>query len=133
MGSAVSGIGCKWDRPSVRGCASLVDWQNALATLISTILYNMMGYVEFPLILHKIVDDHGHHELGEFKTTIMGMLDTCGPWRRWHAAARTSTARTRPAHTSDGHARAHVQGLWLVPRCGLPLHGGRRGPKWEWT
>ena len=131
MGSAVSGIGPEWNRPSVGGCASLWDWQNALATLISTILYNMMGYVEFPLILHKIVDDHGHHELGEFKTTIMGMLDTCGPWRQLHAAARTG--HIHGMDPSDAHLGRAWPGACARALACAEAWASTARPKWEWT
>jgi len=48
----------------------------SLTHLINTILMNMMGYVALPSILSKIVKDHAQHEFGDFKSTIVGMLDT---------------------------------------------------------
>ncbi|EFA85394.1 RING zinc finger-containing protein [Heterostelium album PN500] len=48
-----------------------------LNKLVHYILNNMMGYVALPLILTKIVNDHGSDEFGDFKSIISGMLDTC--------------------------------------------------------
>ncbi|GAM21166.1 hypothetical protein SAMD00019534_043410 [Acytostelium subglobosum LB1] len=48
-----------------------------LNKLVHHILNSMMGYVALPLILTKIVNDHGTDEFGDFKSIITGMLDTC--------------------------------------------------------
>ncbi|EGG24943.1 RING zinc finger-containing protein [Cavenderia fasciculata] len=48
-----------------------------LNRLIHIILNSMMGSVALPLILTKIVNDHGSDEFGDFKAIITGMLDTC--------------------------------------------------------
>mmetsp|Transcript_33997 Transcript_33997/g.73317 ORF Transcript_33997/g.73317 Transcript_33997/m.73317 type:complete len:576 (+) Transcript_33997:1-1728(+) len=50
--------------------------QSALAGFINDVLYSMMGYVAFPSILGKIVHDHGSDEFGDFRSSIMGMLET---------------------------------------------------------
>ena len=41
-----------------------------------TVLSSMNGYISLPSILNKIVKDHGKDEFGDFKTVILGMLDT---------------------------------------------------------
>jgi hypothetical protein len=50
--------------------------QVALNELIRIILDSMAGHVSLRAILSKITSDHGDEKLGEFRQTILGMLDT---------------------------------------------------------
>jgi hypothetical protein len=50
--------------------------QVALNELIRIILDSMGGHVSLRAILSKITSDHGDEKLGEFRQTILGMLDT---------------------------------------------------------
>eukprot|EP00743_Colponemidia_sp_Colp-15_P010359 GILK01011401.1.p1 GENE.GILK01011401.1~~GILK01011401.1.p1 ORF type:complete len:872 (+),score=181.18 GILK01011401.1:61-2616(+) len=50
--------------------------EDVINNLIRQILQSMMGYVAFPSILKKITSDHSQDEFGEFRETLISMLDT---------------------------------------------------------
>ncbi|EAL61787.1 RING zinc finger-containing protein [Dictyostelium discoideum AX4] len=58
---------------------SAIYWKslNFLSKLVHSILNSMMGYVALPVILSRIVNEYGGNELGDFKSIITDMMDTC--------------------------------------------------------
>lgn len=49
-----------------------------LIQLMGEIVEGMMGFVPLQDIMEKILTDHGSHEFGDFRGTILGMLSTYG-------------------------------------------------------
>lgn len=47
-----------------------------LSTFIKKIIEGMIGYVQLPKIMSKLLSDNGSQEFGDFKLTILGMLGT---------------------------------------------------------
>lgn len=49
---------------------------SVLTLFMRNVLAAMNGYIPLPSILNKIVKDHGGDEFGDFKSVILGMLDS---------------------------------------------------------
>eukprot|EP00698_Gefionella_okellyi_P019588 TRINITY_DN6022_c0_g1_i1.p1 TRINITY_DN6022_c0_g1~~TRINITY_DN6022_c0_g1_i1.p1 ORF type:complete len:1522 (-),score=360.42 TRINITY_DN6022_c0_g1_i1:629-5194(-) len=61
---------------SAKQPVSVVRLERVLQRLLRTILSDMMGYLPLPSIIAKVVRDHRMDQFGEFRSIIMGMLDT---------------------------------------------------------
>ncbi|TKY49418.1 hypothetical protein E2542_SST26849 [Spatholobus suberectus] len=49
-----------------------------LSQFIKEIVEGMIGFVNLPTIMFKLLSDNGSQEFGDFKLTILGMLGTYG-------------------------------------------------------
>ncbi|XP_024531344.1 vacuolar protein sorting-associated protein 8 homolog [Selaginella moellendorffii] len=66
----------EWQVFQVIGAASVL--RKMLSKFAGDIVTGMIGHVPVQVILNKIVSDHGNHELGDFKNTILEMLSAYG-------------------------------------------------------